>query len=204
VRWWRDGGSGAVRVVVDAAVEGREAMPEFYHYTTKAGHDAIMHSMRLLPSVLDGKEHTHYGKGIYFGTFDPHFDAQYRGIEEVAATLFNQLSNGNLAKFFCYFEIVFPEGSDFVPEQVSDNPYLYLLRTLNPLDLSLDPPQPGRVQVISHGLTYWGQLTELGVATKQHFLAVRPGWKPKPDASDDRPKDDQNWKYSVWNINSKI
>ncbi|MGI4879152.1 MAG: hypothetical protein ACRYG4_16880 [Janthinobacterium lividum] len=178
-------------------------MPTFYHYTTSEGHDAIMHSLRLLPSVLEGKEHTHYGKGIYFGTLDPHFDAQFLGISEFASTLFNQLSNANLSKFFYYVEIGFSDGRDCLPLPVSDNRYLYLLETLDALELSLAPPQPGRVQVVSHGLTYWGQLKELGVSSKQDLQNEPPGWKPKETKHKDNRSTDPNWAYSPWNIDSK-
>lgn len=37
-----------------------------FHYTDKAGYDGIMKSRRINASSLDGKKHTHYGKGVYF------------------------------------------------------------------------------------------------------------------------------------------
>jgi hypothetical protein len=158
-----------------------------YHYTNKEGHVAILNSMKLLPSTEEGKEHTHFGKGIYFGTLDPHFDAHYLGLEEVAATLRNQLSRKNFEKFLYYVEVRFPDG--FTPRPrpvlVTDdkqagfsyvNKYLYLLETEAPLLLSKSAPAPGVVQLIDHGLTYWGQERSRGYSYHE-IRKLAPGWE---------------------------
>jgi hypothetical protein len=160
-----------------------------YHYTTQQGHDAIIKSMKLLPSTTEGKAHTHYGKGIYFGDLDPIFDARYLGVEEVAGNLFNTVSKSNIEKFFYYVEVRFPDGFAPAPESVVDddgykNKYLYLLKTENPLLMSLDAPNPGVVQLIDHGLTYWGQIREMSVAQDNSYQNMdikneMPGWKQK-------------------------
>lgn len=158
-----------------------------YHYTTSEGHDAIIKSMKLLPSTKEGKAHTHFGKGIYFGTIDPIFDAQYMGLKEVAETLFNKVSATNFAKFFYYVEVRFPDGFEPMPRPVlvTDdkaaggsyvNKYLYLLETEEPLLLSEDASGPGVVQLIDHGMTYWGQVRSLGF-TNEYIRNEKPGWK---------------------------
>jgi hypothetical protein len=162
-------------------------MLTLYHYTTKEAHEAIINSMKLLPSTEEGKQHTHFGKGIYFGTIDPIFDAQFMGLKEVAQTLFNTVSKANFEKFFYYIEVRFPDG--FTPEPkpviVTDdktvsaaykNKYLYLLETDVPLLLSKDKPAPGSVQLIDHGMTYWGQLRDLGFGDDE-IKSLPPGWK---------------------------
>jgi hypothetical protein len=169
-------------------IYGNRRMPLHpYHYTNKEGHDAILNSMKLLPSTEEGKEYTHFGKGIYFGTLDPIFDARYLGLEEVAATLRNQLSWKNFEKFFYYVEVRFPDG--FTPKPspvlVTDdkqagvpyvNKYIYLLKTEAPLLLSKSAPAPGVVQFIAHGLTYWGQVRSLGYSD-QAIRKLAPAWK---------------------------
>jgi hypothetical protein len=158
-----------------------------YHYTDKEGHDAIVNSMKLLPSTKEGKAHTHFGKGIYFGSIDPIFDAQYMGIKEAAATLFNKVSRANFEKFFYYVEVRFPDGFDPMPQTVlvTDdkeagfsyvNKYLYLLETEAPLLLSKQEPGPGVVQLVDHGMTYWGQVRALKYSDQQ-ILDQAPGWK---------------------------
>ena len=158
-----------------------------YHYTNNEGYEGIIESMKLLPSTQEGKAHTHYGKGIYFGDLDPLFDAQYYGLQEVAASLFNQLSRANFEKFFYYVEVRFPDG--FTPKPtpvtVSDdkqagftyqNKFLYLLETESPLLLSRDRPAPGVVQLIGHGQTYWGQVRDIGYSDDE-IRRHPPGWK---------------------------
>jgi hypothetical protein len=160
-----------------------------YHYTTKDRHDAILASMKLLPSMEEGKEHTHFGKGIYFGTLDPHFDAQYLGLEEVAATLFNRMSRANFEKFFYYVEVRFPDGFTPRPRPVHvtddksagssyQNKYLYILQTEAPLLLSREAPAPGRVQLIGHGMTYWGQVRGLGYDDRE-IRQLPPSWQKR-------------------------
>jgi len=158
-----------------------------YHYTDKRGYDGILNSMKLVPSTKEGKAHTHFGKGIYFGDIDPIFDARYLGLHEVAGSLFNQLSNANLEKFFHYVEIRFPDGFQPRPKAVvvNDdkkagftyvNKFLYLLETEEPLLLSHNAPAPGVVQLFAHGLTYWGQMRQLG-HDDERIKGMAPGWK---------------------------
>ncbi|MCW7540129.1 hypothetical protein OOT46_20045 [Aquabacterium sp. A7-Y] len=168
--------------------QGRSPMPlHLFHYTDKNGYDAILHTKKLLPSTKEGKAHTHFGKGIYFGDLDPIFDARYLGLDEIAATLFNRLSANNFEKFFYYFELRFPDGFSPMPRPVvvNDdkkagftyvNKSLYLLETEEPLFLSERAPAPGVVQLVAHGLTYWGQVRDLG-SSDQEIWTMEPGWK---------------------------
>ena len=168
---------------------------ELFHYTDKNGHDAIIRTMKLLPSTEEGKAHTHYGKGVYFGTIDPHFDAQFMGLEEVAATLFNRVSRANFEKFFYYVCVDVPPGFEPQPEPVLvtddsaagfsyENKYLYLMETLSAVHLSPGGAK-GTLRLVRHGLTYWGQLREMGLTgtaaqTKEEFDAFKsldPGWR---------------------------
>src|ERR1700751_1077898 len=117
------------------------------------------------------------------------------GLKEVAQTLFNTVSKANFEKFFYYIEVRFPDG--FTPEPrpviVTDdktagvpyvNKYLYILETDEPLLLSEHKPGPGSVQLIDHGLTYWGQLRALGFDDHQ-IKSEPPGWKQSIERSND-------------------
>ncbi|GLQ96639.1 hypothetical protein [Dyella mobilis] len=161
-----------------------------YHYTTKESYEKIIQSMMLIPSTQEGKEHTHFGKGIYFGSLDPFFDAQYLGLEELGGNLFTQVSKGNFEKFFYFVEVRFPDDFDPMPQSVLvkddkkagftyENQFLYLLKTEKPLILAKENPAHGQALLFDHGITYWGQLRALRMTDKD-IRNEPPAWQRKP------------------------
>lgn len=130
-----------------------------YHYTDKAGYEGINQSKTLRPSVLEGKAHTHYGRGIYFTKLDPFFDAAWLGKSGMAEQFFGKLGASNRSKMQYFFEIDVDENE-------------YPMRVVNWDDPSApyspkiwiverDTPMPIEGRIRDHGQSYFQQVEDL-------------------------------------------
>ncbi|KAK1760130.1 hypothetical protein QBC47DRAFT_408237 [Echria macrotheca] len=92
------------------------------HYTNKAGYDAIMakydpknpapNQVVLRASVLEGKQHTHYGKGVYFSPIGA-TEIFLFGIKEFVTRLFN--SDSEAAALKCTYHITVKVDKSWYP-----------------------------------------------------------------------------------------
>ncbi|KAI0871175.1 hypothetical protein GGS24DRAFT_510033, partial [Hypoxylon argillaceum] len=71
-----------------------------YHYTDKAGYEGILVERALKASVIEGKKHTHYGKGVYLTNLAPD-DFKHIGNKACIEWLFNR-PNGYAIQKTCY------------------------------------------------------------------------------------------------------
>lgn len=59
-----------------------------WHYTNRAGYEAILNSQKLKASTVEGKKSTHYGKGVYLTNLSPtemSLWTHYEGIRRIFA-----------------------------------------------------------------------------------------------------------------------
>jgi len=78
-------------------------MSEFrwlYHYTDQEGHDGIIKDQAIRASTIEGKKHTHYGKGVYLSDLHPS-DFKHIGDKACVDWLFNRPSGYSVQKC-CY------------------------------------------------------------------------------------------------------
>lgn len=156
-----------------------------YHLTDKAGMEGIKRGVEkggvtkqwIYPSVGEGRAHTHYGKGIYFTSMDPHFEACYNGMRSYAQYMFGKLSNENFNKMLYYLEINVDEN--LYPCQVvnlDDPKFPFLCKEifLVEQEVAMDVTN----KILDSGPTYFGQLVELGYAQKE-VMDLPGSWKKK-------------------------
>ncbi|KAI0802175.1 hypothetical protein GGR55DRAFT_667230 [Xylaria sp. FL0064] len=143
-----------------------------YHYTDKAGYDGILAKLLMKPSVIEGKKHTHYGKGIYLTDLAPS-DFKQLGDKPCIEWLFNR-TNGYAVQKTAYVIALDREAvvkAKINMEEMVDDPkfgHVWLI----PLESDLNISQLWRSGM--SGLTDIGRRLESG----REPLAMNP-----PDAS---------------------
>jgi hypothetical protein len=109
--------------------------------------------------VLEGKEHTHYGRGIYFTDLDPFFDAAWLGKKNMAEEFFGKLGASNRNKMQYFFEI--DVDDDEYPLRVvnwdtPDSPYSPRIWIVE-----RDTPMPIVDRIRDRGRSYFQQVEDL-------------------------------------------
>ncbi|KAI1145292.1 hypothetical protein F4825DRAFT_474284 [Nemania diffusa] len=138
-----------------------EQLRWLYHYTDKAGYEGILVERALKASVIEGKKHTHYGKGVYLTDLAPD-DFKHIGDKACIEWLFNR-PNGYAVQKTCYVITLDREAmakANIGMQEMVDRPkfgHIWLV----PLESDLDISQ--FYQLAMCGMTEIGRKVQAGV-----------------------------------------